>query len=66
MILADTSVWIDYLNGNDNEYTSSLDTALVKGTVALGDLSFLELLQGFNMDKDYNRAQTTLSTLYQY
>ena len=66
MILADTSVWIDYLNGNDNEYTSSLDTALVKGTVALGDLIFLEILQGFKIDKEYKRAKTTLSTLDQY
>ena len=66
MIIADTSVWIDYLNGNDNEYTNSLDTALVRGTVALGDLIFLEILQGFKIDKEYRRAKTTLNTLDQY
>ncbi|MEE8059456.1 MAG: PIN domain nuclease [Pseudomonadales bacterium] len=66
MILADTSVWIDYLNGNNNVYTNTLDAAIVEGTVALGDLIFLEILQGFKSDKEYNRAKSTLSTLDQY
>jgi predicted nucleic acid-binding protein len=66
MIIADTSVWIDYLNGNDNKYTDSLDSAIVKGTVALGDLIFLEILQGFRVDKEYNRAKARLGLLDQY
>ena len=56
MILVDTSVWIDYFNGTDNQYTEALDFALEEGTVAIGDLIFLEILQGFKSDKDYNRA----------
>ncbi|MCZ6500918.1 MAG: PIN domain nuclease [Gammaproteobacteria bacterium] len=66
MILVDTSVWIDYFNGNDNDYTNALDNALIEGTVAIGDLIFLEILQGFRSDKDYNQAKTTLATLDQY
>ena len=66
MILVDTSVWIDYFNGRKNGYTNALDNALIESTVAIGDLIFLEILQGFRSDKDYNRAKTTLNTLDQY
>ncbi len=66
MILADTSVWIDYFNGNDNKYTDALDAHLEGDTVAMGDLIFLEILQEFRNDKDYRQAKTTLQALGQY
>ena len=66
MILVDTSVWIDYFNGIDNIETNILDAALVDGTVAIGDLILLEILQGFRSDRDYNKAKKTLTTLDQY
>ncbi len=66
MILDDTSVWVDYFNGNENIYTQALDAALVDGIVAIGDLIFLEILQGFRNDRDYKRAKATLATLDQY
>ena len=66
MILVDTSVWIDYFNGNADKYTDALDQALEKGVVAIGDLIFLEILQGFKGDKEFKLAKETLSTLEQY
>ena len=66
MILVDTSVWIDYFNGKNNQYTDSLDTGLSEGIVAIGDLILLEILQGFKTDKDFRRAKATLGTLEQY
>ena len=66
MILVDTSIWIDYFNGSENIYTDTLDDALIDGTVAIGDLIFLEILQGFKSDKDHKQAKTTLATLDQY
>ncbi len=66
MILVDTSVWIDYFNGKENLHTDTLDRALVDGTVAIGDLIFLEILQGFRKDNEYRKAKTTLLTLDQY
>ena len=67
MILVDTSVWIDYFNNTPrNKYTDKLDAALEEGIVAMGDLIFLEILQGFRNDKDYKKAKMTLSTLQQY
>lgn len=66
MILVDTSVWIDYFNGKESRYADALDSALADGIVAIGDLIFLEILQGFRSDKDYHQAKRTLSTLDRY
>lgn len=66
MILADTSVWIDYFNGVENESTLFLDSSLTEGTVAIGDLIYLEILQGFRSDKDCNLAKSRLGSLTQY
>ena len=66
MILVDTSVWIDYLNNIDSRHTKALDLALIDGTAAIGDLIFLEILQGFKNDKDYEDTKAQLSTLDQY
>lgn len=66
MILVDTGIWIDYFNGQDSIHTDRLDAALEDGIVAIGDLIFLEILQGFRLDRDFKKAKTTLMTLEQY
>ena len=66
MILVDTSVWIDYLNGTQNRHTDTLDSGIVEGVVAIGDLIFLEILQGIRNDRDYSKTKQTLLTLDQY
>jgi len=66
VILVDTSVWIDYFNGQETKKTNALDSALIDGTVAIGDIIFLEILQGFKNDTDYNKAKKTLSNLGLY
>ncbi len=66
MILVDTSVWIDYFNGVSSEETDKLDTALINGTVAIGDIILLEILQGIRNDKEYSKTKTMLATLDQY
>lgn len=66
MILADTSVWIDYFNGIGSARTNILDAALANDTVVIGDVIFLEILQGFRRDKDYNTARKTLRLLDHY
>ncbi len=63
MILVDTSVWINYFNGRENKLTNLLDSALLDGTVTIGDIILLEILQGLRDDKDHNRAKMTLATL---
>lgn len=63
MILVDTSVWIDYFNGIESEYTNSLDQLLTADTILLGDIILTELLQGFDSDKDFLLAKRALDPL---
>ena len=66
MILVDTSVWIDYLNGKESVLTNILDKALIDGSVAIGDLILLEILQGIKSEREYSKTRTALATLDQY
>ena len=66
MILADTSVWIDYLNGKVTPQTDLLDKSLIEGTIAMGDLILLEILQGIRKDKEFEQVKAKLSLLDQY
>ena len=66
MILADTSVWIDYLNGRITPQTDLLDDSLIAGTLAMGDIIFLEILQGVRDDKQFEIVKNKLSLLDQY
>jgi len=66
MILVDTSVWIDYLNGHQSPHTDALDAGLVEGIVAIGDLIFLEVLQGIRDDHEYRLTRRSLLRLDQH
>ena len=66
MILVDTSVWVDYLNGKESSLTNILDKALIGGLVSIGDLILLEVLQGIKSEQEYNKTRTALATLEQY
>lgn len=46
MILADSSVWVDYLRGAATENTAALDIAIGNGRLVLGDLIVTEVLRG--------------------
>lgn len=63
MILVDTSVWIDYLNGTLNHYTDTLDNFLSEENVVMGDLILLEILQGIKDDNHYQITKQSLSKL---
>lgn len=66
MTLVDTSVWINYFNGTIDEHTNKLDQFIIDGEAAIGDLIFLEILQGFRHDRDFKLAKSKLETLMQY
>ena len=66
MILVDTSVWVDYFNGVENPQTDQLDAALINDDVVIGDLIYLEILQGFRSDSDFKQAKEMLNALEQY
>jgi predicted nucleic acid-binding protein len=63
MILVDSSVWIDYFNGQETPQTHKLDTLLGVEPIGIGDLILAEVLQGFRSDADYRTAQKLLLSL---
>jgi len=63
MILVDSSVWIDYFNGNETEEVKKLDSYLGHNPILIGDIILTEVLQGFTKDRDYQTAKTLLTSL---
>lgn len=60
MILVDTSVWVDYFNGTKTSQAEALNEILGKELVVMGDLILVEVLQGFQNDKDVETARKEL------
>jgi predicted nucleic acid-binding protein len=63
VILVDSSVWIDYLNGRRTPHTDRLDGLLGGEEVLTGDLIVAEVLQGFRHDREFERARDALERL---
>ena len=63
MILVDSSVWVDYFNGQDTPQTAKLDALLGIEPLAIGDLILTEVLQGFRSDADFAQAKALLLSL---
>ena len=63
MILADSSVWIDFFNGVKSAEADKLNEVLGLEEVIIGDLILTEVLQGFRSDSDYKVAKRTLTSL---
>ena len=60
MILVDSSVWIDYFNGNRSSQTDWLDSSLGDTPIIIGDLILTEVLQGFQNDREFKIAKDLL------
>ena len=56
MVIVDSSVWVDYLNGVSNEQTDWLELALGKVHVALTSLILCEVLQGIRHDRRFSET----------
>jgi len=54
------------LNGVITPQTDLLDYSLSEGTLAMGDLIFLEILQGIRNEKQFRQVKSKLSLLDQY
>jgi predicted nucleic acid-binding protein len=66
MIIADTSVWIDYVRGVQSIQTDLLDYELLHDRVATGDIIIVEFLQGFREEKDVKIAKRIMDRLEYY
>jgi hypothetical protein len=63
MIVVDSSVWIDYFNGKIAKQTTLLDSLLGSELIVIGGLILTEVLQGFQEDRDFNKAKELLNSL---
>lgn len=66
MIVVDTSVWIDYVNGVVTPQTNLLDSELENNRIITGDLIIAEFLQGFRDDKQFYEAKEMMESLEYY
>ena len=65
MLVVDTTVWVDYFNGQINPETDYLDRAISEELILVGDLILAETLQGFSRDEDFKQAQDVFSRFEQ-
>jgi predicted nucleic acid-binding protein len=63
VILVDSSVWIDYFKGRATAQTGLLEGLLDTQEVAIGDLNFIEVLQGCKIEKEFNEVRRLLGRL---
>jgi predicted nucleic acid-binding protein len=63
MILADSSVWIDALNGNETPQVAKLKSLIGRQGLVMGDLILAEVLQGLDSDRDFERVSRAMRPL---
>jgi predicted nucleic acid-binding protein len=63
VILVDSSVWIDYFRGVTTPQSDRLDALLGTEPLATGDIVLAEVLQGFNLERDFDNALRLLTSL---
>jgi predicted nucleic acid-binding protein len=52
VIVVDSSVWIDFLNGRSAPHVRRLHTVLGKDEIIVGDLMLCEVLQGLSSERE--------------
>lgn len=63
MIIADTSVWIDFFRGLEASHVKQLEIAIRADELFIGDLIITELLQGAKNDKSVKEIKDIISNL---
>lgn len=60
MIVVDSSVWIDFLNGRKASHVERLQAALGVDEIIVGDLMLCEVLQGLGSERDARQVESLL------
>jgi hypothetical protein len=63
MVIVDSSVWIDALNGKNTLQTRWLRDALAQDGIGLTSLILSEILRGIRFDQQFRRTRDRLLTL---
>jgi predicted nucleic acid-binding protein len=60
LIVVDSSVWIDFLNGRRASHVVALQAALGKEGIIVGDLMLCEVLQGLDSERTAQQVEALL------
>jgi predicted nucleic acid-binding protein len=60
MVIVDTTVWVDYLNGRRNDQTEWLLSQIGKESIGLLDLVLCEVLQGVRNESQFQELKEQL------
>jgi predicted nucleic acid-binding protein len=60
VIVVDSSVWIDFLNGRDAPHVKRLDAIIGTDEVIVGDLMLCEVLQGLDDERTAREVEALL------
>ena len=60
MIVVDSSVWIDFLNGRNASHVAALQSALGEIEIVVGDLMLCEVLQGLDGESAARKVEALL------
>jgi predicted nucleic acid-binding protein len=60
VIVVDSSVWIDFLNGRKASHVERLRTALGVDEIVVGDLMLCEVLRGLGSERDARQVESLL------
>lgn len=63
MVIADTSVWVDFLRGTPAAHCNRMASLLEEQTLALCDRVLQEVLQGVRGERDFRRVSARLLAL---
>lgn len=62
LIVVDSSVWIDFLNGKRSRQVAALHHVFGVEEIALGDLMLCEILEGLSDERAATRVESLLSS----
>jgi hypothetical protein len=60
LIVVDSSVWIDFLNGRRLAHVAALQSALGQQEILIGDLMLCEILQGVGGEREAEQIEALL------
>jgi len=60
MVIVDSTVWVDYVNGKSNEETRLLEARIGQEDIGLTDLILCEVLQGLRGQREVEAVKTKL------
>ena len=60
MVIVDTTVWVDYLNGRATLHTEWLDREVERQRLGLTDVILCEVLRGVRAEKRFKQVQARL------